>query len=132
MSKSYGNTIDLFVDSKALRKQVMRIVTDPTPVEEPKDPDGCNVYKIYSLFLDAAQRQTLRQRYQAGGLGYGDVKQELFETIDAFITPYRERRTALLDDIDGLRAILASGAQKARYVAAKTLTKVRKKTGAAY
>jgi len=132
MSKSYGNTIDLFVDSKALRKQVMRIVTDPTPVEEPKDPDGCNVYKIYSLFLDHTRRQALRQRYLAGGLGYGDVKQELFETIDAFISPYRERRAALLDDVDGLRTTLADGAQKARYVAAKTLAKVRKKTGAAY
>jgi len=132
MSKSYGNTIDLFVDAKALRKQVMRIVTDPTPVEEPKDPDTCNVYKIYSLFLDADGRQALRQRYQAGGLGYGEVKQELYETVDAFMAPYREHRAALLADEQGLRKILAEGADKARQVASKTLAKVRKKTGAAY
>jgi len=132
MSKSYGNTIDLFIDSKALRKQVMRIVTDPTPVEEPKDPDSCNVYKIFSLFLDAEQRQALRQRYTAGGLGYGEVKQELFETVDAFMAPYREQRAALLADEEGLRRILAGGADKARQVAAKTMAKVRKKTGAAY
>jgi len=132
MSKSYGNTIDLFIDSKALRKQVMRIVTDPTPVEEPKDPDSCNVYKIFSLFLDAGQRQALRQRYTAGGLGYGEVKQELFETVDAFMAPYREHRAALLADEEGLRGILAAGADKARSMAARTMAKVRKKTGAAY
>jgi len=132
MSKSYGNTIDLFVDSKALRKQVMRIVTDPTPVEEPKDPDNCNVYKIFSLFLDAEKRQALRQRYTAGGLGYGEVKQELFETVDSFMAPYREHRAALLADEEGLRRILADGADKARSAAAKTMAKVRKKTGAAY
>ena len=71
MSKSYGNTIDLFAEDNALRKQVMRIVTDPTPVEEPKDPDKCNVYKIYRLFLDKAQDEALRGRYRAGGLAYG-------------------------------------------------------------
>lgn len=132
MSKSYGNTIDLFNDEKSLRKQVMRIVTDPTPVEEPKNPDTCNVFQIYRLFLDKSQQGELRKRYLAGGLGYGEVKQELFETIRDFFAPFAERRHELLADSDGLRKILAQGADKARYVANKTLRKVRKKTGLTY
>jgi tryptophanyl-tRNA synthetase len=132
MSKSYGNTIDLFQDEKALRKQVMRIVTDPTPVEEPKDPDNCNVFQIYRLFLDKPAEQALRQRYLAGGLGYGEVKQELFETVRDRFAPFAARRQELLADSDGLRRILAAGADKARHAAHKTLRKVRKKTGLAY
>jgi len=132
MSKSYGNTIDLFVDEKELRKQIMRIVTDPTPVEEPKDPDRCNVFQIFRLFLDKAQEEALRQRYLAGGLGYGEVKQELFETARDFFTPFAERRRELIADTDGLRRILAQGAEKARHAGSKTLRKVRKKTGLSY
>jgi tryptophanyl-tRNA synthetase len=132
MSKSYGNTIDLFQEDKALRKQIMRIVTDSTPVEAPKNPDTCNVFQIYRLFLDKGQQQELRNRYEAGGMGYGEVKQELFETVRDFFAPYAERRRELLADPDGLRAILARGAEKARAAGAKTLRKVRKKTGLAY
>jgi len=132
MSKSYGNTIDLFQEDKALRKQVMRIVTDPTPVEEAKNPDTCNLFQIYSLFLDGAGREALRQRYLTPGLRYGDVKLELFETIREFFAPYRQRREALLENPDHLREILANGAAKARRVAEKTLRKVRKKTGLIY
>jgi tryptophanyl-tRNA synthetase len=132
MSKSYGNTIDLFAEDNALRKQVMRIVTDPTPVEEPKDPDACNVYKIYRLFLDKPTDEALRARYQAGGLAYGEVKQELFETVRSHFAPQAARRKELLADLDGLRRILAQGADKARHSGAKTLQKVRKKTGLAY
>jgi len=132
MSKSYGNTIDLFTEENQLRKQIMRIVTDPTPVEDPKDPDKCNVFQIYRLFLDKPKEQALRQRYLAGGLGYGEVKQELFETVRDFFAPYAERRRALAADADGLRAVLAQGAEKARHAASKTLRKVRKKTGLSY
>jgi len=132
MSKSYGNTIDLFQEDKALRKQVMRIVTDPTPVEEAKNPDTCNLFQIYSLFLDGAGREALRQRYLTPGLRYGDVKQELFETIRDFFAPYRQRREALLENPDHLREILAHGAARARRIAEKTLRKVRKKTGLIY
>lgn len=132
MSKSYKNTIDLFLDEKPLRKQIMRIVTDPTPVEDPKNPDNCNVFQIYRLFLDKAQETALRQRYLAGGLGYGEVKQELFETVRDFFAPYTERRKELLADKEALRKVLADGAQKARYAASKTLRKVRKKTGLTY
>ena len=119
MSKSYGNTIELFLEEKALRKQIMRIVTDSTPVEEPKNPDTCNVFQIYRLFLDKAGEEALRQRYLAGGTGYGEVKQELFETVRDFFAPYAERRGAILDDLDGLRATLAQGAEKARHTASK-------------
>jgi tryptophanyl-tRNA synthetase len=132
MSKSYGNTIDLFLEENALRKQVMRIVTDPTPVEEPKDPDKCNVFQIYRLFLNKGQEEALRARYLAGGLGYGEVKQELFVAVRDFFAPYAERRRELLADPDGIRAILAKGAEKARYVANKTMRKVRKKAGLTY
>ncbi len=132
MSKSYGNTIDLFLEEKALRKQIMRIVTDATPVEDPKDPDKCNVFQIYRLFLDKEQQAQLRNRYQAGGLGYGEVKQELFETVRDFFAPFTERRNELLADKDGLRKTLAQGAEKARWAASKTLRKVRKKTGLVY
>lgn len=132
MSKSYGNTIDLFQPEKALRKQIMRIVTDPTPVEEPKDPDSCNLFQIYRLFLDEAGVAELRQRYLTPGLRYGDVKQELFETARDFFAPYTERRNELLADSDGLRKTLAMGADKARYIANKTMRKVRKKGGLVY
>jgi tryptophanyl-tRNA synthetase len=132
MSKSYGNTIDLFLDDKPLRKQIMRIVTDPTPVEEAKDPDSCNLFQVYRLFLDEAGAADLRQRYLTPGLRYGDVKQELFEIVRDFFAPYTERRKELLADQDGLRKTLAMGAEKARYIANKTMRKVRKKGGLIY
>ncbi len=132
MSKSYGNTIDLFLDEKPLRKQIMRIVTDPTPIEEPKNPDTCNIFQIYRLFLDKQEIEELRQRYLTPGLRYGDVKQELFETARDFFAPYTEKRKELLADPEGLRKILAMGAEKARYAATKTLRKVRKKGGLVY
>ena len=132
MSKSYGNTIDLFLEDKPLRKQIMRIVTDPTPIEEPKNPDTCNIFQIYRLFLDKPGVEELRHRYLTPGLRYGDVKQELFETARDFFAPYTEKRKELLADPDNLRKILAMGADKARYAATKTLRKVRKKGGLQY
>ncbi|MFO7577017.1 MAG: tryptophan--tRNA ligase [Pelovirga sp.] len=132
MSKSYGNTIDLFIAEKALRKQVMRIVTDPTPVEEAKDPDRCNIFQIYRLFLDRQGVMELRQRYLTPGLRYGDVKQELFETVRDFFAPYAERRRELLADPQGLRKTLRQGAEKARAAAAQTLADIRKKSGLSY
>jgi tryptophanyl-tRNA synthetase len=132
MSKSYGNTIDLFLDEKTLRKQVMRIVTDPTPVEEAKNPETCNIFQIYRLFLDEQGIEELRRRYLTPGLRYGDVKQELFETTRDFFAPYAEKRKEFLADPERLRKILAAGADKARYIADKTLRKVRKKSGLSY
>ncbi|MCK4501921.1 MAG: tryptophan--tRNA ligase [Desulfuromonadales bacterium] len=132
MSKSYGNTIDLFLEEKAMRKQIMRIVTDPTPIEEAKNPDNCNIFQIYRLFLNKKETEELRQRYLTPGLRYGDVKQELFETARDFFAPYTEKRKELLADPENLRKILAQGADKARYAAHKTLRKVRKKGGLVY
>jgi len=132
MSKSYGNTIELFAEEKALRKQVMRIVTSSIPVEEPKNPDDCNVYKIFRLFLNKEQDADLRKRYEAGGLAFGDVKQELFEVVRDFFAPQTEYRKELMANPDGLREILAKGAEKARWAGSKTLRKVRKKTGLVY
>ena len=132
MSKSYGNTIDLFLGDKALRKQIMRIVTDPTPIEEAKNPDTCNIFQIYRLFLDKQGVEDLRQRYLTPGLRYGDVKQELFETARDFFAPYTEKRQELLANPEELRKILAMGADKARHAANKTLRKVRKKGGLLY
>jgi len=132
MSKSYGNTVDLFQDEKSLRKQIMGIVTDSTPVEAPKDPEGCNVFKLCRLFLAPEALASLKARYVEGGMGYGEAKQLLFEAVRDHFAPYRQMREALLCDTDALRATLAKGAEKARWAARKTLGKVRKKTGIAY
>jgi len=132
MSKSYGNTIDIFTPRKDLKKAVMGIVTDAAAIEDPKDPDRCNVFAITRLFLTGEEEAELRQRYQAGGLKYSDVKKELVERIWTTFEPHRERREALLTRPDEVRDILAAGAVKARAAAAQTLALVREKTGIAY
>jgi len=132
MSKSYGNTIEVFSERNALRKKVMSVVTDSTPVEEPKDPDTCNVFALYKLFAPADRTTDLAARYRAGGVGYGEVKKELVELIWEFFAPYRERREELAADPDRVRKILLEGAEKARYHAVKTLRRVRKRVGSTY
>jgi tryptophanyl-tRNA synthetase len=132
MSKSYGNTVDIFCDKKTLKRQVMGIVTDSTPVEEPKNPDNCNLFAVAALFLSGDEKKDLAQRYRAGGLKYGEVKKDLLERVWDFFAPYREERDALLEDQDRLNAILKKGADKARDVAEKTINEVRKKTGIQY
>ncbi len=132
MSKSYGNTIDIFCSKKQLKKQVMGIVTDSTPVEAPKDPDKCNLFAVAALFLSEDEKKDLAERYRAGGLGYGEVKKDLLERVWNFFAPYREERDALLEDEDRLNGILKKGADKAREVALKTINDVRKRTGIQY
>lgn len=132
MSKSYGNTIEIFEEEKALRKKIMSIKTDSTPVEAPKDPDTCNLFLLYKLAASPEQIENLRGRYLAGGTGYGQVKQELFELYRDYFKPYKEKRDALLADPDSIRRILKKGADKARAVANVTLTDVKKKTGLLY
>ena len=95
MSKSYGNTIDIFAEGNALKKTVMGIVTDSTPVEAPKDPDKCNVFALYGLFATEEEKAALAARYRAGGMGYGEAKKMLLEKINAFFGPARERRKQL-------------------------------------
>ncbi len=132
MSKSYGNTLEIFAPEEVLRKKVMRIVTDPTPVEAPKDPDKCNLYKLISLFMNDDERRDLAQRYRAGGVAYAEVKKELFARMWEYFAPYRARRAELARDLEGVRRIMKQGAEKARAVASRTLAEVRRKVGLAY
>jgi len=129
MSKSYGNTIDIFSDKETLRRQVMGIVTDSTPVEAPKDPERCNLFAIASLFLSQEEKLSLAESYRAGGLRYSNVKKDLLERIWKYFAPYREKRSWLLENPDALRRILSHGAEKAREVAGRTLGQVRSRTG---
>ena len=129
MSKSYGNELPLFSTEKQLRKAVMKIVTDSRTVEEPKDPDTCNVFQIFSHFAPEAERKAWAGRYRAGGMGYGEIKQATFEAIDAEIAPYRERYFQIRDDRKVMEEILAQGAGKARAEARKVLNRVRGKVG---
>jgi tryptophanyl-tRNA synthetase len=132
MSKSYGNTIDIFADKDTLRKQVMSIVTDPTPVEAPKDPDRCSLFAITSLFLNPGERDELRHRYVAGGLKYSDVKKDLVERIWQYFTPYREHHARFTGEPDIVSRIMKKGADTARAIAQGTIAQVREKTGLAY
>lgn len=127
MSKSYGNTIEIFASDKELKKQVMGIVTDSTPIEAPKDPD--TIYKLYSYFADEEEKHTLLERYQAGGLGYGDAKKMLLEKVIETFKPFRDERERLKNDLTYVKDILKKGADKARETASKTKAEVWEKTG---
>jgi tryptophanyl-tRNA synthetase len=132
MSKSYGNTINIFEDEKTLKKKVMSIVTDSTPVEDPKDPEKCNVFALYRLFADAARTEAMRARYLAGGMGYGEAKKELLGLIWEYFAPFREKRARLASDPGEVLTILKKGAQKTREVASPTIEDVRRKVGISY
>jgi tryptophanyl-tRNA synthetase len=128
MSKSYGNTIQLFSSSKQLRKSVMQIVTNSQLPEEPKDPNGCNVFQIYRAFATPAQTAALAQRYEAG-IGWGQAKQQLFELLDALLTEPRKTYDALMADTKQIDVILVQGAERARAVMQPILTQVRHAVG---
>ena len=132
MSKSYGNTIPIFTDAKALKKRVMAIVTDATPVEDPKDPDNCNLYNIYKLFAPADRLQEVHDLYVNGGAMYGKIKLELVDLLWEYFREAREQQQQLLADPAGLRAILKKGAEKARGKAIVTLDLVRERVGLKY
>jgi tryptophanyl-tRNA synthetase len=129
MSKSYNNTIDIFVNDKELKKQVMSIVTDSTPLEEPKNPDTCNVFKIYSLLATSAQIQSMRANYLGGNYGYGHAKTELLEIIKTKFAKEREIFNYYMDNLKELEKKLNEGEEKARTIAQDVLDKVRKKLG---
>jgi len=129
MSKSYSNTIPVFLTAKQLRKACMGITTDSTPLEDPKDPDSCNVFALYRLFASPQQRDDLAARYRAGGLGYGHAKQSLFEAMEAHLGPARERYNELRADEPALEAVLSNGAERAREVARPVLARVRERIG---
>lgn len=129
MSKSHGNVINMFDTEKVLKKQVMGIVTDSTPVEGPKNPDNDTVYKIYSYFATAEEKKNLADKYRAGGFGYGDAKKLLLEKIMEHFKPYREEREKLKQDLSHVKDILKAGADRAREVASATKREVWDKTG---
>src|SRR5690554_1320001 len=129
MSKSKGNLINIFLNDKQLRKQVMSIETDSTPLEEPKNPDTCNVFKIYKLLGSKQQVTEMRQKYEAGNFGYGHAKQALFELIVEKFSEERTRYNYFMENLSEVDAALASGAEKARKVADSVLQRVREKLG---
>lgn len=129
MSKSYDNHIPLYLPEKKLRKMIMKIVTNSQGVEEPKDPEGCNVFALYRLFADEAEQAALAGRYRAGGMGWGEAKQVLFEKINGEIAPMRERYDELMADKTQIDRILADGAARARKVARGTMERLRGAVG---
>ncbi len=129
MSKSYNNFIDIFLEDKPLRKNVMKITTDSTPLEEPKNPDTCNVFNLYKLMASEDQIAQMRANYEGGNYGYGHAKQALFELIAEKYRPQRERYWELMSNKPLLDAELKKGAEKARSIAAEVLQRVRHKVG---
>jgi tryptophanyl-tRNA synthetase len=129
MSKSYGNTIEMFEPEKTVKKKIMRIVTDSTPVEEPKDPDKCNVFALLKLLAPADESAEWANKYRSGGMGYSEAKKHLAELMIDYFKPFREKRTELANNIDYVKKILADGAERAKTVAAKTLADARQAVG---
>ena len=129
MSKSKGNTINLFQSDKKLRKQIMQIETDSTPLEEPKDPDTCNVFAIYKLIGSEAEVADLKSQYLAGGFGYGHAKQALFELIRDTYKVEREKFEFFMNNKPEIGRLLGIGADKAKQVADEVLSRVRVKLG---
>ncbi len=132
MSKSYGNTIPIFMEGKALKKKVMSIATDATPVEDPKDPDKCNLFAMFKLFAPKARLQEVRDLYVNGGAAYGYIKLELLDLISDYYADARKKKAEYLADPEMLRAILKKGGEKAREKAAVTLDLVRDRVGLKY
>jgi tryptophanyl-tRNA synthetase len=129
MSKSRGNIINIFLDDKALRKQIMSIESDSTPLEEPKNPDTCNVFALYKLLANNDQVAQMRQNYEGGNYGYGHAKQALFELICEKFTTEREKYNYYMAHLDEVDALLKQGATKAHVVADSVLKRVRAKLG---
>ena len=129
MSKSYGNAVFLFDPADRIRKRVMSIKTDSTPLEDPKNPDTCNVFALYRLLATPEETAELQERYRAGGMGYGDAKKQLFEVVDRFLGPARQRREKLVADPDYVQDVLSSGARRARAVAREVMADAREACG---
>jgi tryptophanyl-tRNA synthetase len=129
MSKSYNNILDIFLDEKELKKQVMSIVTDSTPLESPKDPDNDNVFNIYKLLAEPSQTSALREKYVAGNFGYGHAKQALLALLMDHFRKEREAFQYLMSHRDELEKRLQEGETRARALAQKVLDRARKKLG---
>jgi tryptophanyl-tRNA synthetase len=129
MSKSYGNTIEIFPEEKALRKKIMAIVTDSTPVEAPKNPENSSIVNLYRLFASTKEVGKMEADFRAGGTGYGEFKKRLFETIWVYFEPMRKRRAELAADPNYIDSVLADGARKANEIAGATMKRVRAAVG---
>jgi len=129
MSKSYNNTIDIFLPDKKLRKQVMGIVTDSTPMEDPKEPENCNVFQLYKLLASEDQIHEMENNYRGGNYGYGHAKQALFELILVKFQQERQAYDELMQNPEKIERALEKGEAKARKIAQKTLGNVREKLG---
>lgn len=129
MSKSYNNYIGLFEGEKELKKKIKTIVTDSKSVDEPKDPDSCNVFALYKLLATEAEQADLAARYRKGGLGYGHAKEELIKVAERTIAPLRSRYEQLVKDPDQLNSVLTDGAARARKIALETMASVRNGVG---
>ena len=129
MSKSYGNTIDIFGDEKETRKRVMSIVTDSSPVEAPKDPDSSTIFQLYSLFATKEETAAMREAFQRGGTGYGEFKKQLFAKLWEYFEPMRKRRAEILAESGYIDAVLDRGAQRANEIAGKVMARVREAVG---
>ncbi len=129
MSKSYGNFINIFLPDKKLRKVLMKIITDTKELEEPKDPDTCNVFKLYELMASPEEISEMRDNYTGGNYGYGHAKQALFDLIITKFDKERNRYWELVEDKAKIDAELLKGAEKARKIGMKVLDRVRNKVG---
>jgi len=129
MSKSYNNTLGLFEEEKVLRKKVMSIITDSSPVEAPKDPSSSSILALYKLCAEPAAVALMEDQFRSGGVGYGDFKKRLFEALWSRFAPLRARRAELASDPTALDAILENGAARARAVALPTMSRVRQAMG---
>ncbi|MCC5906491.1 MAG: tryptophan--tRNA ligase [Balneolaceae bacterium] len=129
MSKSYGNTIDIFDEGKSLKKRVMSIQTDSTLLEDPKDPDNCNVFALIKLFADEEKINEIAGKYRAGGFGYGHAKKELLGLINDYFAEARERRKKLEKDMDYVHDVLQEGGKKARERSETVMEPIREATG---
>ena len=129
MSKSYQNTIDIFDDPAVITKKTKKIVTDSTPVEAPKNPATCNLFKLYSLFADPGDISEVERRYREGGIGYGEMKKRLAETISATFATARERRAEWAAHPERIAEVRAAAAERARTAARAVLDRVRNACG---
>lgn len=129
MSKSYGNTIELFMPEKELRKRVMSIKTDSTPVDAPKPVEGSTILALYRLLATDSAFHEMEVSFQEGGKGYGHYKTQLFEAIRDYFEPMRKRREEIVNSPGSLHCILAEGTERARSAAAEVMGRVRKATG---
>ncbi len=130
MSKSYGNTIEIFTDEASLKQKIMSIKTDSTPVNEPKPIEGNILYDLYSLFLDERGKAELKDRFLTPGLKYGDFKKELFAAIWEYFAPYRDRRAGI--GREEVAETMRIGTEKARNVASQVLSRARRNVGMDY